>query len=250
MLWTTTSSTARHSTASTRSTAHAIDSAPALTQAQFEDVLAVIERHIHSGRPRVIHRRDYATVYLAGRIGPRRVSLSHCRVRDVTLENGVTFLRLRLKGDRYDRVALPDDVARVLWWWLTELSRAVGRELRPGDAVFPPIGPHALRLHGYEGGVQLESVVPGTFSYQITNRLADAGIVGARWSAHALRATAATIAHENGASLENIQRMLAHINRQQTEAYIRRHNPQSAARHWVPRTGATPRFDVIDGAAA
>lgn len=73
-----------------------------------------------------------------------------------------------------------------------------------------------------------------TLGKLVKARMIDAGFDGPCYGAHTLRATAATIAHENGADMLTIARLLRHANARTTQGYIkasenRRH---SAADSW------------------
>ena len=184
----------------------------------------------------MIDARDYALLYLCGRLGPRRISLGTLRWGSLVVEASAAVIAFHVKGDRYDRVLAPPDVLAVLATWHKELAVALGRPLRAEDAVFPPVGAKTRDI-GPGSGAALEPMTTSSISYQVRHRFAHVGIVGPGFAAHALRATAATVAYENGATVEEIQAMLGHLNRPQTEAYIRRRLIRSAAARWVPGDG-------------
>lgn len=204
---------------------------PALTQAQFEALLVELRAAVEADPRRLIAHRDFALIYTMGRIGPRAMTTSHLRWGSFSRRGDLGLAELHLKGNRYDEVETPADVLAVLAAWHRRLGTALGRQLTASDAVFPAIGAHARRI-----------VVPGCLdpltedgiSYIVRKRLKLIDVVGRGWAAHAMRATAATVAHEQGASIEEIQSMLCHLNRQQTEGYVRRRTVRSAARHWQP----------------
>lgn len=206
---------------------------PALEQATFDELLAHLARRAAAPPARLIKNRDLAMIYLMGRIGPRAMTTAHLRWGDVESSGERVWVRLHLKGDRYETIELPDDVVAILAGWYNALTTAVGRTLRPDDALFPPIGVHATKLRPG----RIEPMGQDGVSYVVKRRLREIGVVGDRWAAHAMRATAATIAHENGASIEECQAMLCHLNRSQTEGYIKRRSTRSAARHWTPNLG-------------
>jgi hypothetical protein len=60
----------------------------------------------------------------------------------------------------------------------------------------------------------------------VKRRFHEAGMDGRRMAANVLRATSATIAHEAGASIEEIQHTLVHASPAMTETYIRRMRPR------------------------
>lgn len=204
---------------------------PALTQAQFEELLAELAAVVADDPRPLLPHRDLALVYLMGRLGPRAITTSGLRWGSFSHRGDTAFVKLHLKGDRYDEIEVPPDVLSVLARWYERLGEAVGRPLEPKDAVFPAIGPHAreLRVSG-----TVEPISQDGISYIVKKRLRLINVTGNGWAAHSMRATAATVAHERGATVEEIQSMLCHLNRQQTEGYIRRRTVRSAARHWTP----------------
>ena len=100
------------------------------------------------------------------------------------------------KGDKYADVHVPHDVDEVLRSWSEVLAIAVGHVPGPGAPIFPALG----GAHRY---VKERMLPLSVFSVGaiVRRRMIDAGFDGPRYGAHALRATAATVAHENGADL-------------------------------------------------
>lgn len=80
---------------------------------------------------------------------------------------------------------------------------------------------------------------PYSISQRIRARLLDVGLEGPRYSSHAMRATSATLAHEHGASIEEVQDQLGHASSPQTQVYIRRSvaRPAAAARWSIQLSG-------------
>ena len=211
---------------------------PALEQGAFEDLLGFLEARIERDPKLLLHKRDFTLIYLMGRLGPRAITTSHLAWGSLHPDGGRILLNLHLKSDRYEDVAVPEDVLRVLAHWHRVMAQALGRAPTSEDALFPPLGRHARRLDG------TRTVLPMSqdgIGYVVKQRLRGAGVVGPRWAAHAMRATAATIAYEHGASVEECQAMLCHLNRSQTEAYIKRRATRSAASHWQPSRPAGGR---------
>lgn len=214
---------------------------PALTESQFADVLEGIRQSMVRHPGRLVHERDYVLVYLMGRLGPRRISVAGATWGALGAEAGQVQLTFRLKRDRYETLDVPDDVVPLLERWRHLLAAAIGRPLRATDGIFPPVGPMA-RVLPYRRGADaaLPALTEASISWQVRARFFDVGIVGRRFSAHCLRATSATVAYEHGAPVSEIQLMLSHLNRSQTEAYIRRRRVGSAAARWTPTAQALP----------
>lgn len=224
---------------------------PALTEAQFVEVLDTIRAAIVREPGRLVHERDYALVYLMGRLGPRRVSISGTTWGDLKMDatDGpeITF---HLKRDRVLTIAVPDDVVPLLDRWRWVLGTAIGRPLRDDDALFPPVGHRAGSVPLLKDGAPLPALSEGGISYQVRGRLTDIGIVGRRWSAHAMRATSITCGHEHGASMDSLQRQAGHKNQSQTAAYIRRRRRDCAAATWTPATRPLPPATALASRSA
>jgi site-specific recombinase XerD len=214
---------------------------PALDRETFEELLGKLRGRIAEHPERLIGHRDFAMIYLLGRLGPRSITTAHLVFASFRAEAGSWRVALRLKGDRTEEIEIPDDVLAVLGHWSAVLTGAIGRDLRPDDAVFPPLGPYARKLSG--GGTLLPLSEDG-ISYIVKRRLRTIGVVGAGWAAHVMRASAITIAVENGASVEEAQAMACHLNRSQTDAYVRRRTTPSAARRWTPAIPPLPGADA------
>ncbi len=95
-----------------------------------------------------------------------------------------------------------------------------GRETGPDDAVFPACyqGSQVPR-EGHDG--RLRPMIPATIGHMVRRRMAAVELVGKRYSAHALRATAATMSHQKGNDIAHIQVMMRHARLETTIAYLR-----------------------------
>jgi integrase len=136
---------------------------------------------------------------------------------------------------------LPVDVVDGLEDWHHDLATATGREVRPDDAVFPALGHKGCFLKGSAKASPLLALGRETISVVCKHLMADAGISGARYAAHAMRATAATLAYlgsqGHGASMDDIQAMLHHSKQETTRRYIKlTEHRASAAVVWIPST--------------
>lgn len=179
----------------------------------------------------LLDQRDYALIYVASRVGPRRVELARFRWVDViTTPRGVRG-RFHRKGDGIDSIDLPPDAVEVLETWRTVLRTALGRLPRPDEPVFPSVGVGAHLIKRAKRGVLVPMGV-AIITVTCRSRFEDAGLFGPRMATHVLRASAATIAFENGATVDEIKIMLGHKNIETTWKYIRRLNRPSPASHW------------------
>ena len=209
---------------------------PALLPSDIDRVLDAIA----AARPiRSVDQRDYALVYTASRVGPRRKELRGLCWGDLIAAGRASTVRFSRKGGLRDTINLPDDVVAVLDAWRGALAGHLGRRVRMDEPVFPSIGVNDRELRRARRGTLLPMCLQ-----LITNtckaRFADVGLEGPRMATHALRASAATIAFEAGAALEDIQLMLGHRKLATTWGYIKRIRRQSAATTWTPRARPFP----------
>lgn len=208
-----------------------VNRTPALSLGEFERTLGRIPRDVGGPGARLRARRDYAMVYLVGRIGLRREELSKLIWSDVQRSDGGVFLRVPGKGEKWERLLLPEDVASTTLGWRDDLSEAIGAGVPATSPVYPGI-PQRVWLRG----MRPRALSPDSVGRIVHKWLGDAGLDGPRYSTHALRATAATLAHEHGAELVHIQKMLRHASPVTTMRYIRRADADriSAAASWCP----------------
>lgn len=201
---------------------------PALVPEDINDVLNIIAR---ASPTRLIDQRDYALIYLASRVGPRRTELRSLEWVDVQDTSRGPRVRVRRKGGDVDFVVLPEDAHEILAAWRAALEKALRRRVDDHEPVFPTIGcgQWEIRLGRRNG---LQKLCLQSFTDGVRARFADAGLVGARYATHVLRASAATIAWENGADIGEIQLMLGHKDQATTWSYIRRIHRKSPAARW------------------
>lgn len=201
---------------------------PALDFDEFKRLLAVIRSHFGHPDRDLCARRDFAMIYLMGRLGLRRKEVRELRWGDMR-GDGVVILTVHGKGDKYAEMRVPPDVHEVVGGWRETLTEAVGRTPDLEHPVFPVLG--GARGYKEERALPLADYSVGSI---VRKRMIDAGFDGPRYGAHALRATAATIADQNGADLMSICRLLRHSNPKTTEGYIKTSNARrtSAADVW------------------
>lgn len=210
---------------------------PALTLDEFESVLRPLAERIATATASLVEERDFALVFVAGRLGARSISMRLLTWGGWRHRSPRGDLSLMLKGEATLTLDVPPDVAETLEAWKAVLEGAIGRRVRAGDAVVPRIGsaPELRR----SGAGRLQTMTGEALWAIVKGRYRDVGLEAPRLAFHALRATSATVAHESGASVEEIQHTLGHASRAMTERYIRRTRRRCAADSWT--TGLTRR---------
>lgn len=225
---------------------------PALTLRELEELLSTMAADFDDPARAFLARRDFTAIYLAARIGTRRIELFRMTWRDLRASRGTVTLRIHGKGGTTADTRLPDDVVEVLESWRAELTMRARRDLAPGDAVFPACHPGTTRLRIDRDG-RVRPMALAFISQMVRGRMRDAGLEGERYSTHSLRATAATLAHESGASAIAIASLLRHRSLNTTRIYIKRATDAAhgAAASWRPSLGPTVgREPRVDGEAA
>lgn len=208
---------------------------PALTLDEFNRVLAPLADAIAGGNASYVDQRDFVLLFVGGRLGARGVSLRLATWGDWRPDGVRGSLTVALKGQATAALQVPEDVAIALEGWRAVVEEAIGRAVLAPDAVFPRCGSDSeLRRTGRRS---LQGMKGPSLSGLVKGRFRDAGIEGPRMATHVLRATAATIAHEAGASIEEIQHTLVHATPAMTETYIRRMRRQTSADRWSTSVG-------------
>lgn len=202
---------------------------PALNFAEFKHLLTMVRRHFGHPDRDLCARRDFAMIYLMGRLGLRRKEVHELRWGDLRGLGESVTLTVHGKGDKYADMRVPPDVHLVLESWRESLAVAVGRAPDPAHPMFPVLG--RAQRYDEDRSLPLAGYTVGSI---VRRRMIDAGFDAPRYGAHALRATAATIADENGADLLAICRLRRHSNPRTTEGYIKTSNARrtSAADVW------------------
>jgi integrase/recombinase XerD len=163
-----------------------------------------VERVLASCDPRTtLGQRDYAILLLLARLGLRAGEVVALTLDDLDWDTG-TFI-VRGKGDRQERLPLPQDVGEALVDYLRHgRPRCVTRRL-------------FVRLHapqrGFASAVAICDVV--------RRALARTGLDPALKGAHLLRHSLATRMLRSGASLEEIGELLRHRHPETTQIYAK-----------------------------
>ena len=155
-------------------------------------------------RRRKVGKRDYAILLLLARLGLRAGEVSELVLEDINWDAGE--LRIRGKGDRVDRLPLPEDVGQAIAHYLQQ-----GRPSCSSRRVFVQCkAPHI----GFASP-------PNAICGIVRGALARAHIQSRHRGAHLLRHSLATRMLNNGGSLAQIGQVLRHQQIQTTEIYAK-----------------------------
>jgi site-specific recombinase XerD len=148
-------------------------------------------------------RRNYAIILLLARLGLRGGEVSRLQLEDLDWRNAQ--ITVHGKGQRQDRLPLPEDVGRAIVRYLrSDRPRCSCR------SVF-------IRDHAPRVGFQRAQAI----AYIVKTALATAGVKSARKGSHLLRHSLATTMLRNGASLDEIGQLLRHRSPSTTAIYAK-----------------------------
>lgn len=188
------------------------------SEEQAKDLLKGIEEQMAVTNEDYVRRylaaRDYAIIYLALTSGLRASELVALRCGDIHLDQGIYWVvQVQGKG-RMDRsVSIPARTVEVVNTYKTTMEE-LGITLTDEDPLFIRIGPKADPQYA-------EAMTTRNLGKLVTKWTALADLSGKRKAVHQLRRTAATIAHDNDASIEQIGIMLGHADKRTTrDLYI------------------------------
>jgi integrase/recombinase XerD len=153
-------------------------------------------------------KRDRAILSVLLYHGLRREELCALRIKDIHARRGVPHLRVRGKGGKTRYIPLHPGTQGLV----TDYLEASGHASDVDGALYRPV---RNNLTGELG----EAVTPDGV-YKAVRGYAKA--MGVEIGAHALRATAATNALDNGADIAKVQEWLGHANIATTRIYDRR----------------------------
>lgn len=164
-------------------------------------------------------RRDLAVLLLLSRLGLRANEVAILRLDDIDWRAGL--VTVRGKGNHYDRLPLPVDV-----------GEAIAAHLRSGRPAATTARAVFVGSHAPYRELSREAVTA------IVARAADRAGLG-RVGPHRLRHTAATVALNAGASMEEVGQLLRHHDSASTAIYAKVDLPRLAglARAWPDAGG-------------
>lgn len=143
--------------------------------------------------------------------GLRRAELCALRVTDLQRRRGVEHLQVHGKGDKVRYVPLHPEAAAAIADYLRIAGHGDDRQ----GALFRPTSNNTR--------ASTQGITPDGVYRLLRRYLSALNITGDNLGPHALRATAATNALENGADIAQVQAWLGHASIATTRAYDRRH---------------------------
>ena len=154
-------------------------------------------------RSNVRGKRNYAILLLLARLGLRAGEIVAMQMADLDWTNAELTVRSR-KGPGWARLPLPADVGRALAGYLRVRPTCAQRHLFVRD--YAPYSPF---------------VASGPVSVLVRQAIENAGVQSAHTGAHVFRHTLATELLRNGASLDEIGRVLRHRDPDSTAIYAK-----------------------------
>jgi integrase/recombinase XerC/integrase/recombinase XerD len=172
-----------------------------LTLQQARDLLASIDT------TSMIGMRDFAMLNLMLRTGLRTMEVVGSDVGDIRQTSNATLLYVRSKGKdaKDDFVVLTREAYEPIARYL-----AVRRCTDPRAALF-------VSHRNYNEG---ERITTKTLRCAVKQQLLAIGVFSSRISAHSLRHTFATMALQNGATIDQVRDTLRHQNITTTQIYV------------------------------
>ena len=229
---------------------------PALTFDQAQSLLdSIADDFGHPDRD-LIGRRDYALVALMLFLCLRATEISDLRWKAISRSEGQLNLSFIGKGRKPATMSLPEPVYKTLLLWKSAYEGKTGTLMLPEDPIFRGVDYEGLQLaRSRKGNRPLARIATRTIGRIVADRIADielnivSGMTAARFAAHCLRATGATLVLEAGADLLGIQGLLRHAQVDTTIAYLRRREQHSAKTIAFNRLSLAAAVDGDDDAA-
>lgn len=171
-----------------------------LTSQQAKKVLETIPQDTLKGK------RDYAMLALMLTMGLRTIEVSRANVGDIRTQGDAVVLYVQGKGhvDKDALVRMPNHV-----------ETAVRTYLKARKASDPQSPLFASTSHQNAG----QRMTTRSISGIVKSSFIAAGYDSPRLTAHSTRHTSATLSLLNGATLQETQQLLRHVNLQTTEIY-------------------------------
>jgi len=163
--------------------------------------------------------RDRAILSVGLQVGFRRAEIAALNVGDLHQNRGFDALRVTRKGGRREALAINPQAAQRIRAYLD----IAGHSDQLDAPLFRPLRGNAKPL---DAAGRMD---PDAIDRLVRKYAAEIGL-GRGYSALSMRATFITTALENGAQLEDVQKMAGHRDPSTTKLYDRRHyNPEKAA---------------------
>lgn len=185
----------------------------ALPRDCVETMAAMIDRSDESGK------RLYAMFLLCAKCGLRTIEVSRADVGDIKTIDNDPYLYVQPKGhdDKDSPKYLFPDAKAAIDDYLQSRSEKV-------TAKSPLFTSTSNRKGHDKNGVPTSRIATTTISTMLKGVIVKAGFDSDRLTAHSLRATSATAAHEAGLPLYEVQQLMGHCDPATTEIYIKDQN--------------------------
>ncbi|MCX6097721.1 MAG: tyrosine-type recombinase/integrase [Caldiserica bacterium] len=155
----------------------------------------------------VIGLRDFAMINLMLRTGLRTMEVVGSNVGDIRQTSNATLLYVRSKG----KDAKDDFVVLT-----REAYEPIARYLAARHCTDPRAALFVSHSNHNEDG----RITTKTLRFEVRQKLLEIGVYSSRISAHSLRHTFATMALQNGATIEQVRDTLRHQNITTTQIYV------------------------------
>ena len=172
-----------------------------LTLQQARDLLSSIDTSD------MIGLRDFAMINLMLRTGLRTMEVVGSDVGDIRQTSNATLLYVRSKG----KDAKDDFVV---------LTREAYEPIARYQAARHCTDPRAPLFVSHSNHNEGRRITTKTLRFEVKQRLLEIGVYSSRISAHSLRHTFATMALQNGATIEQVRDTLRHQNITTTQIYV------------------------------
>jgi len=172
-----------------------------LTLQQARDLLSSIDT------TRIIGLRDFAMINLMLRTGLRTMEVVGSNVDDIRQTSNATLLYVRSKG----KDAKDDFVVLT-----REAYEPIARYLAARHCT----DPHEPLFVSHSNNNKDRRITTRTLRSDVKQKLLGIGVYSSRISAHSLRHTFATMALQNGATIEQVRDTLRHQNITTTQIYV------------------------------
>src|SRR5262245_9701879 len=194
---------------------------PALSDAQTRLLLAAPDKDTLKGK------RDRALLSTLAHHALRRDELCRLKVGDLQMRLGVLHLRVEGKGSKVRYVPVHPETQRLI----AEYLEASGHRDELDGPLFRPV-------RNYVTGQLNKPLHPESVLQDVVLRYGQAVVITEAvrgFCVHALRATAATNALQNGADIAKVQEWMGHANVSTTRLYDHRQNLPEGSPTFRPR---------------
>lgn len=208
---------------------------PALTKEQAQSLLNSMAADFDHPDRGLVARRDFAMIALLLHLCLRATEVSDVRWGGISRSSGELTLSFTGKGRRPATLPLPGAVHSTLLMWKAAYESKTATVLLPGDPIFLATDHVSLReARSRKDSKPLPRIVTRSVGRIVADRISDVelnlvgGMPAARFAAHCLRATGATLAVEGGADAIDLQALLRHMQLDTSIRYLRRLENRSA----------------------